>query len=74
MPPRRRRAWLGFVLTAALGLVSVLVLHGAAAGVGSLLALLAFIAACMYALRGRDADSMERTERAGLRGWAGGWF
>jgi hypothetical protein len=72
--PKRRHAWLGFALTAALGLVSVLVLRGAAAGVTSLLTLLAFIAACIYALRGRDADITGRTERAGLRGWAGGWF
>jgi hypothetical protein len=74
MPPRRRRAWLGFALTAVLGLVSLFVLHGVAGGVTSLFAMLAFIGACIYALRGQDQDTIGRNQRAGVRGFIGGWF
>jgi hypothetical protein len=50
------------------------VLHGPAAGVVSLAALLTFIFACMYALRGQDADTVSRGERTGFTGWFGGWW
>jgi hypothetical protein len=64
----------GFALTAALGLVSVFALDGAAAGVTSFFTMLAFIGACIYALRGQDPDTVGRNRRAGLGGWIGGWF
>jgi hypothetical protein len=72
--PRRRHAWLGFALTAALGVLALFVLHGIAGGVAALLTLLAFIFACMYALRGQDPDVSATGRRVGLRGWIGGWF
>jgi hypothetical protein len=66
---KRRRVWLGFALTAALGLVSLFVLDGAVAGIASLLTMLAFIGACIYAARGGNPDA-----RPGVTGWIGGWF
>jgi hypothetical protein len=74
MPPKRRHAWLGFALFAVLGILGLFVLHGTAAGGTSLAAMLVFIGACIYALRGQDADTVERSQRSGLRGWFGGWF
>lgn len=74
MPRKRRHAWLGFALTAALGLVSLFVLDGIVAGITSFFAMLSFIGACVYALRGQDRDTIARNQRVGLRGWVGGWF
>jgi hypothetical protein len=62
----------GFV--AALAVLGLFVLSGAAAGVVLLFALLAFIGACMYALRGNDADAVARSNRTGFTGWFGGWW
>jgi hypothetical protein len=72
MQSRRRRAWVGFVPFAALGILALFVLHGAAAGVASLLALLALIGAGIYALRRQDPDNVARNERTGFTGWW--WF
>lgn len=74
MPPKRRHAWVGFTLFAILGALALFVLHGTASGITSLAAILVFIGACMYALRGQDADAVDRSEQSGLRGWFGGWF
>ena len=49
-------------------------LHGALAGVASLAAMLAFIGACIYALRGEDEDTRKHGDRTGIAGWIGGWF
>ena len=35
---------------------------------------LAFIFACMYALRGNDPETVSHDERTGLTGWFGGWW
>jgi predicted membrane channel-forming protein YqfA (hemolysin III family) len=74
MAPKRRHAWLGFALFAVLGILGLFVLDGTAAGVTSLAAILVFIGACIYALRGQDADVAAASQRSGLRGWLGGWF
>lgn len=74
MPPKRRRAWLGFALCVVLSILGLFVLDGAAAGVVSLVALVVFIGACIYALRGEHADTRARSDRTGLAGWFGGWF
>ena len=57
-----------------LGILGWFVLDGALAGVASLAALLAFIGACIYALRGEDPDTRRQGDRTGLAGWIGGWF
>jgi hypothetical protein len=66
--------WLGFALFAVLAVLGIFVLDGAAGGVTSLAAMLVFIAACVYALRGQDQGAVEHNERTGLAGWFGGWF
>jgi hypothetical protein len=72
--PRRHHPRLGFVIPAVLAILAVVVLHGPAAGVAALGAMLSFIGACMYALRSQDADAIERGQRTALGGWVGGWF
>jgi hypothetical protein len=67
--PARRRRWVGFALPAALFVLAVFVLHGPAAGVAALATMLAFIGACIHALRGEETD-----DRVALGGWVGGWF
>ncbi len=74
MSPKRRRVWIGFAVFAALGILALFVLDGALAGIASLAAMLAFIGACIYALRGEDADTRKHGDRTGLAGWIGGWF
>ena len=37
-------------------------------------AFLGFIAACIDALRRKDADVRRNADRSGLAGWFGGWF
>jgi hypothetical protein len=74
MPPQRRRTWMGFALFAALTILGLFVLHGALAGIALLLAMLAIIGACIYALRGEDPDSVAHNQRSGLAGWFGGYF
>ena len=74
MPPQRRRAWMGFALFAFLAILGLFVLRGTLAGVTLLLAMLAFIAACIYALRGEDPDSVAHNQKPGLAGWFGGYF
>jgi hypothetical protein len=74
VPSKRRRAWAGFAFCAALAIVGLFVLHGAAAGIALLATMLVFIGVCIYALRGQDGDAVTRNERTGLAGWFGGWF
>jgi hypothetical protein len=74
MRSKRRRAWIGFALFAVLGILSLFVLDGAAAGVTSLAAMLVLIGAGVYALRGEDAEARKHGDRTGLAGWIGGWF
>ena len=74
MTPKRRRPWVGFAIFAVLAIAGLFVLHGPAAGVVLLAALLAFIFACMYALRRQDPDTVSRSDRTGLSGWFGGWL
>ena len=74
MSRKHRRVWIGFALFAALGILALFVLDGALAGVTSLAAMLVFIGACIYALRGEDPDTRKHGDRTGLAGWIGGWF
>jgi predicted membrane channel-forming protein YqfA (hemolysin III family) len=74
MAPKRRHAWVGFALFAVLGILGLFVLDDTAAGATSLAAILVFVGACIYALRGQDSDAAGGSQRAGLRGWLGGWF
>ncbi len=74
MPPRRRRAWIGFLICGVLAILGLFVLHGALAGLTLFVTMLLFIAACVYALRGEDSDTVSHNERTGLAGWFGGWF
>jgi hypothetical protein len=72
--PKRRRVRMPFVLVALLAVLALFVLRGAAAGVAALAAMLAFILACIDALRRQDGDVRRRSDRTGLAGWFGGWF
>lgn len=54
MRTRRHRTWPAFAGVAALSAVGFFVLHGVAGGVVLFVALLGFILACIYALRGED--------------------
>lgn len=72
MPPRRRHAWVGFAAVAVVAVYGVFVLDGAASGPVLLAALVGFIAACIYALKGEDRDTVARADRTGLSGWF--WF
>jgi hypothetical protein len=74
MRPKRRRAWVGFAIFATLAVLGLFVLHGIASGVILFAALLEFIFACMYALRGEDPDSVAHNNRTGFAGWFGRWF
>jgi membrane associated rhomboid family serine protease len=70
----RVRGRIFFAFVAVLAILAVFVLHGAAAGAAAFAAMLGFIAACIYALHGRDAEVRRDADRAGLGGWFGGWF
>jgi hypothetical protein len=74
VPAKRRHAWLGFAFCAVLSILSLFVLHGIASGALSLATMVVFIGACIYALRGEDADTRARGDRTGMAGWFGGWF
>ena len=74
MTARRRHVWAGFAGFAALAIAGLFVLHGAVSGVLLLAAMLVFIGACIYALRGEDPDTVKRNDRTGVAGWFGGWF
>jgi predicted Zn-dependent protease len=67
---KRRRVRGTFTLAAILAILALFVLHGPASGVVALAAMLAFIAACIQALRGQGDEA----DRTGLAGWFGGWF
>jgi hypothetical protein len=71
--PRRRHPRVRFAAVAALAALGLFVLDGALAGVVMLLAMLGFIGACIYALRGQDAETMRSADRTGLSGWIGGF-
>jgi hypothetical protein len=62
------------VVFGVLAILGLFVLDGVAAGVVLFVALLEFIFACMYALRGEDPDSVAHNNRSGFAGWFGGWF
>jgi hypothetical protein len=70
--PAKRHAWVGFALFALLAILGLFVLGGVAAGIDLFVAMLVFILACIYALRGED--SRRTADRGGLSGWFGGWF
>ena len=72
-PPKRRRRWPRFAFVGALGIVAVLT-HGAVAAIAALWAMIAFIGACIHALRSEDAESVEHSKRTTLGGWFGGGF
>jgi hypothetical protein len=74
MSPQRLRGRIPFALVGVLLILSVFVLHGAAAGVAAFAAFLGLIAACIDALRRKDADVRRNADRSGLAGWFGGWF
>jgi hypothetical protein len=74
MPRRRRRVWVGFALCAALAILGLFVLRGAASGVELVVTMLVFIGVCVYALRGEDPDVRANSDRVGWAGWFGGWF
>jgi hypothetical protein len=74
MSARRHRGLISFALVAVLVILSVFVLHGAAAGVAAFAAMLGFILACIDALHRQDADVRRKADRTGLGGWFGGWF
>ena len=65
---------MGFALFAALTILGLVVLDGAVAGATLFVAMLVFIGACIYALRGEDPDAIAHGDRTGLAGWLGGWF
>jgi hypothetical protein len=74
MSPKRHRGRISFGLVGVLLILSLFVLHGAAAGVAAFAAMLGFIAACIDALHRKDADVRRDADRAGIAGWFGGWF
>ena len=71
MTPKRRRPWVGFALSTILAVCGLFVLDGIASGVVVFAAFLAFLGACMYALKAQDPEARKRSERNGL-GWI--WF
>jgi hypothetical protein len=72
--PKRRHAWVGFAIVAVLAFLGLFVLGGIASGVSLFVALLAFIFACIYALRGVNADTVAHDDKTASAGWFGGWF
>jgi hypothetical protein len=74
VPSKRRHAWVGFALFATLAIIGLFVLDDAVAGVTLFVAMLVFIGACMYALRGEDPDAIAHNQRTGFTGWFGRWF
>lgn len=74
MPPKRRHAWVGFAVFLALATSGLFVLHGAAAGAALFAAMLVFIGACIYALKGGEPGAIRHNQRTGLTGWFGNWF
>ena len=69
MRSKRRHPWLGVVPCLVLAALGFVVLDGPGAGVVSLLAVLTFLGACMYALRSHDSASVRRSERTNMAGW-----
>ena len=71
--PRRRHPGAGFAAVAVLAALGLFVLDGALAGIVTLAAMLGFIGACIYALKGQDAETRKSADRTGLSGWIGGF-
>ena len=69
MRSHRHHPWLGFVPFLVLAALGFVLLDGPAAGVVSLLAVLALLGACMYALRGVDREAVRQSERTNGAGW-----
>lgn len=74
MSLKRHGGRISFALVAVLLILSLFVLHGAAAGAAAFAAMLGFILACIGALHRQDADVRRKADRSGLAGWFGGWF
>ena len=74
MHPKHRHAWVGLAVFVALAVTGLFVLEGAAAGAVLFAAMLVFIGACIYALKGQEPGAVRHNERTGLTGWFGGWF
>jgi hypothetical protein len=72
--PKRRHAWVGFAIVAVLAILGLFVLGGIASGATLLAAMLAFIFACIYALRGEDDDTVAHDDKTASAGWFGHWF
>ena len=68
MPPKHRRTRIGFALFGVLAILSLFVLDGALAGLAALMAMLVFIGACVYVLRGEDPQTVSRAIGPGLPG------
>jgi hypothetical protein len=66
--------WAGFAVFSALAILGLFVLHGAVSGAVLFAAMLVFVGACIYALRGEDPGAVKDNDRTGLAGWIGGWF
>jgi hypothetical protein len=65
---------MGFALCAALAILGLFALDGAASGAVLLVTMLSFIGVCIYALRGEEPEVRAKGDRVGLVGWIGGWF
>lgn len=74
MSSKRHRVRAGFALFAVLGILSLFVLDGAAAGAAALAAMLVFVVSCIVALSGQGAGVRRDADRTGVAGWFGGWF
>jgi hypothetical protein len=72
MRRRRRHVWVGYALFAVLAFAGLFLLDGWAAGATCLAAMLVFIGAGIYALRGEDHDDVGSNTRRQLTGWW--WF
>src|ERR1700754_1458740 len=72
MSRERLRGLMPFALVGVLLILSFFVLHGTAAGVAAFAAFLGLIAACIDALRRKDADVRRDADRSGLARWFGG--
>jgi hypothetical protein len=70
----RRHPGIAFAACGVLAILGVFVLHGTASGIVLLVTMIAFVGACVLALRGTDPDDAAQNTRAGLTGWFGGWF
>lgn len=56
MRTNHRRSWPAFAVVAVLAVLGLFVLHGVAAGIVLFVALVGFICACIYALKGEKVS------------------